>query len=264
MSQRRPSPSLGGRRSRSPGSRCPGCWGLLGACSQPTAAQLGGGADSATASPNGRTDHTNPCGRSPPRRSPAPALRARPRGAVASCLGGFGSARGGSGSRTYADRVLGSPSSRTPSATSRSRTRRGSGVGCPRPLARPKRRITMTSVSDPIKRLTLANPVEPGSLREVAAERADDLLAALRANQVATHPLRFSLRRRQVTSSARPVLIAVVVVVVALALVPIGGASLGSRAVDGLVSLWDTSPPDQPALDTAATDAEDIAGQYLT
>ncbi|HZT86309.1 MAG TPA: hypothetical protein VE984_12985 [Gaiellaceae bacterium] len=122
----------------------------------------------------------------------------------------------------------------------------------------------MTTVSDPIKLLALANPVEPGSLREVAAERADDLLAALRANQVATHPLRFSRRRWQVGSGARPVLIAVVVVVVALALVPIGGASLGSRAVDGLVSLWDTSPPDQPALDTAAADAGDIAGQYLT
>ena len=52
--------------------------------------------------------------------------------------------------------------------------------------------------------------------------------------------------------------------VAAMALVPIGGASLGARAVDGISSLWDTSPPDQPALDRAADDAGDIAGQYLT
>jgi hypothetical protein len=122
----------------------------------------------------------------------------------------------------------------------------------------------MTTASEPIKRLALANPVEPGSLREVAVERADDLLAALRANQVTTHPLPFSHRRWQVTSGARAALIAVVVVLVALALVPIGGASLGSRAVDGISSLWET-PPNQPALDRAAEDAGNIAGQaYYT
>jgi hypothetical protein len=118
----------------------------------------------------------------------------------------------------------------------------------------------MTIASDPIKLLALANPVEPGSLREVATERVDDLLTALRANHVATHPLRFSRR----SSGARSVLIAVVVVVVALALVPIGGASLGSRAVDGISSLWET-PPNQPALDRAAEDAGNIAGKaYYT
>ncbi len=74
----------------------------------------------------------------------------------------------------------------------------------------------------------------------------------------------FRRRRWQLTSGVRPVLVAVVVVVAALALVPIGGGSLGSRAVDGIVSPWDTSPPDQPALDAAANDAEAIAGTYYT
>ena len=39
----------------------------------------------------------------------------------------------------------------------------------------------MTNVSDPIKLLALTNPVPPGSLHTVAAERAAGLLAALRA-----------------------------------------------------------------------------------
>jgi hypothetical protein len=84
-------------------------------------------------------------------------------------------------------------------------------------------------------------------------ERADDLA-----------PGALAMRRWRLTSGVRPVLVAVVAVVVALALVPIGGGSLGSRAVDGVVSPWDTSPPDQPALDAAANDAEAIAGTYYT
>lgn len=71
-------------------------------------------------------------------------------------------------------------------------------------------------------------------------------------------------RRWQPTSGARPLLVAVVVVVAALALVPIGGGSLGFLAVDSVVSPWDTSPPDQPALDAAANDAEAIGGTYYT
>jgi hypothetical protein len=70
--------------------------------------------------------------------------------------------------------------------------------------------------------------------------------------------------RRSRLASVRPILVAAVVVVAALALVPIGGASLGSRAVNSVVSLWDTSPPDQPELDAAANDAEAIAGSYYT
>jgi len=70
--------------------------------------------------------------------------------------------------------------------------------------------------------------------------------------------------QRPSTIGLRPLLVAAVVVVAALALVPIGGASLGSRAVDGIGSLW-ASPPNQPALDRAAEDAENIAGKaYYT
>lgn len=47
--------------------------------------------------------------------------------------------------------------------------------------------------------------------------------------------------------------------VAALAFVPIGGASLGARAVHGISSLWAT-PANQPALDRAAEDAQAIAG----
>lgn len=53
--------------------------------------------------------------------------------------------------------------------------------------------------------------------------------------------------------------IAVCTAVAALALVPIGGASLGARAVNGISNLWAT-PPNQPALDRAAEDAQTIAG----
>lgn len=119
----------------------------------------------------------------------------------------------------------------------------------------------MTTASDPIKFLALANPVPPGSLREVAAQRADDLLAALRANQAPTSHLPPAAKARRMTVR---IAVAAVVLIAALALVPIGGASLGSRAVDGVVSLWDTSPPDQPALDAAANDAEAIGGSYYT
>jgi hypothetical protein len=84
-------------------------------------------------------------------------------------------------------------------------------------------------------------------------EHADDLASG-----------ELALRRWRLTSGVRLVLVAVVVVVAGLAVVPVGGGSLGSLAVDGIVSPWDTSPPDQPALDAAANDAEAIAGTYYT
>jgi|SRR5579884_1499864 len=62
----------------------------------------------------------------------------------------------------------------------------------------------------------------------------------------------------------RPLLVVPVVAIAALVLVPIGGASLGSRAVSGISSLWST-PTDQPALDAAASDAQVVAGSaYYT
>lgn len=75
---------------------------------------------------------------------------------------------------------------------------------------------------------------------------------------------RFRGRRLPQFWVARPILIAPIVLLAALAFVPIGGASLGTRAVDGISSLWD-SPPNQPALDAAASDAESVAGSaYYT
>jgi hypothetical protein len=46
----------------------------------------------------------------------------------------------------------------------------------------------MTTVSDPVELLALANPVPPGSLSALAAERADGLLATLRAELVEPRP----------------------------------------------------------------------------
>ncbi|MGH2913253.1 MAG: hypothetical protein ACRDJ3_12345 [Solirubrobacteraceae bacterium] len=67
------------------------------------------------------------------------------------------------------------------------------------------------------------------------------------------------LRRSRVALGLRPILVAPIVLLAALALVPIGGASLGARAVDGISSLWGT-PVNQPALDVAASDARAVAG----
>jgi hypothetical protein len=74
----------------------------------------------------------------------------------------------------------------------------------------------MTTASDPIKILARANPVEPGSLRKVAAERADGLLSALRANQVAAPSLRSSHPPRRMIGAAAVAIAAAVVVVAAL------------------------------------------------
>jgi len=63
-----------------------------------------------------------------------------------------------------------------------------------------------------------------------------------------------------VIGHAKLALAAVVVAAAGLALVPVGGASLGARAVDGIQSLWAT----QNALDAAANDAQNIAGTYFT
>ena len=62
---------------------------------------------------------------------------------------------------------------------------------------------------------------------------------------------------------ARPVLVALIVIVVTLVLVPIGNVSLGARAVHGIGSLWRT-PANQPALDRAAGDAQSIASGYYS
>jgi hypothetical protein len=60
--------------------------------------------------------------------------------------------------------------------------------------------------------------------------------------------------------NAKLALVAVVVAAAAVALVPVGGASIGARAVAGIESLWTT----QNVLDGAADDARSIAGSYFT
>lgn len=74
----------------------------------------------------------------------------------------------------------------------------------------------MTTVSDPIKLLSRANPVPPASLREVAAGRADDLLSALRTNQVAAPRLRSSRQPRRMLGAAAVAACAAVGVVAAV------------------------------------------------
>jgi len=71
---------------------------------------------------------------------------------------------------------------------------------------------------------------------------------------VASRPLRAVIGHAKLAS------VALVVATAGLAVVPVGGASLGVRAVDGIESLWAT----QNALDTAANDAQSIAGTYFT
>ncbi len=94
-------------------------------------------------------------------------------------------------------------------------------------------------------------------LRDLPPSRLDQRAEHLRF-EIAHRP---GARRSRV---GRPVLVTAVVVLVALAVVPIGGASLGQRAVDGVTSLWDT-PPNQDALDAAASDAKSVAGDaYYT
>lgn len=84
----------------------------------------------------------------------------------------------------------------------------------------------MTTAFDPTKILALANPVEPGSLREVAAGRADGLLSALHANQVAAPNLRASHPpTRMIGTAAVAAAAAVVVAVVFVTLNPGRGAA---------------------------------------
>jgi len=92
-------------------------------------------------------------------------------------------------------------------------------------------------------------------------QRAEHLHSEITGRAESRLPLRRFARPR--LRVARPVLLAVVAAFVALALVPIGGASLAQRAVDGVIILW--SPTDQSALDAAAEDAKSIAGSdYFT
>jgi hypothetical protein len=74
----------------------------------------------------------------------------------------------------------------------------------------------MSTVSDPIKILALANPVQPGSLREVAANRTDGMVSALRANRVAAPNLRSSPGPRRMIGAAAVAVVAAVGVVTAV------------------------------------------------
>jgi hypothetical protein len=65
---------------------------------------------------------------------------------------------------------------------------------------------------------------------------------------------------RALVGHTKLALVAIVAATAGLAVVPVGGASLGARAVAGVESLWAT----QNAVDAAANDAQSIAGTYFT
>jgi len=115
----------------------------------------------------------------------------------------------------------------------------------------------MTTVSDPIKLLALANPVTPGSLRTVAAEQADGLLVTLRANHVESRTRfsrGFSWRRRSVVLAGVAVLAAVgaASAVAYHYLGPSPGFSAGLSSLNNLPQAsWPSSLP-RDALDHAA------------
>jgi hypothetical protein len=87
-------------------------------------------------------------------------------------------------------------------------------------------------------------------------------------SEISRQPERRSLSFGQLPPLRRqrrwlPVLAVLVMAVGALAVVPIGGASLGSRAINGISSLWGT-PMNQPNLDAAANQARQLAAKYYT
>jgi hypothetical protein len=53
----------------------------------------------------------------------------------------------------------------------------------------------MTLTSDPIEVVRDRNPIPAGSLRGLADQRADELIARLRAGEIAAHPIRLDRRR---------------------------------------------------------------------
>ena len=115
----------------------------------------------------------------------------------------------------------------------------------------------------------ITSPLRDRELTRMLADEPE--LLAIADAFVATQRGAMSAARRPrqrlgpVGGRAKLVSVAVVVAAAALALVPIGGASLGQRAVDGVTSLWGPpangiEPANQPALGRAADDAQAIAG----
>lgn len=110
----------------------------------------------------------------------------------------------------------------------------------------------------------MSKTTSPFRDRELTQMLADEPeLLAIADAFVATQQWARSAAGRPVragTVHARIALVALIVATAGLAVVPVGGASLGARAVAGIESLWAT----QDALDAAANDARSIAGTYLT
>jgi hypothetical protein len=102
----------------------------------------------------------------------------------------------------------------------------------------------MTALSDPITLLQLANPVPPGSLREVAAEGAEDLLARLRADEVAAPTISMP-HRGQIARRSLQIAVAVVIALAIASVATPLGAAIG-RTFDGF-SNWITGSPGTPA-----------------
>lgn len=92
-------------------------------------------------------------------------------------------------------------------------------------------------------------PLEDRELVELLSDEPDllaiaDALVATRAGRRRHAPLRMTMPRPH---AARLVPVSMVAALATLALVPIGGANFGSRAISGISSLWTPgSPPPAP------------------
>jgi hypothetical protein len=101
-------------------------------------------------------------------------------------------------------------------------------------------------------------------LRSDLAPAWDDVVVRAQGGEPRTRRFALSPSISPHLRLLRVAVAASLVALVALAAVPIGGASLGSRAINGLSSLWSTTPANQPALDAAANQARKISGSYYT
>ena len=84
---------------------------------------------------------------------------------------------------------------------------------------------------------------------ELSPARRTLRLEHLRSEIAAQGSLRPTKSRRLAPRGRTTVVLAPIVIVVALAVVPVGGASLASRAIDGISGLWSSAshPPADPA-----------------
>lgn len=96
----------------------------------------------------------------------------------------------------------------------------------------------------------MSNDYSLPPLRDLPPSRLGQRAEHLHAEITREQQPRFMMRRLPTPRMhiARSVLVAMIAALAMLALVPIGGASLGARAIAGIASLWTSgSPPPAPA-----------------